>query len=67
MHTTPSCVTMMYICVYERFHTYILIGTHDTVDYSKKCCKVETIPSLELKQMRHYIITNCDEVVPRIE
>jgi len=43
------------------------LSVFQTIDYSKKGCKVETIPSLELKQMRHYIITNCDEAAPWIE
>jgi hypothetical protein len=43
------------------------LSVFQTIDNSKKGCKVETIPSLELKQMRHYIITNYDEAAPWIE
>jgi hypothetical protein len=43
------------------------LSVFQTINYSKKGCKVETIPSLELKQMRHYIITNCDKTAPWIE
>ena len=43
------------------------LNVFQTIDYSQKGCKVETIPSLELKQMRHYIITNCDKAAPWIE
>jgi hypothetical protein len=31
------------------------------IDYSKKGFIIEKVDSLEMQQMRHYIITNCDE------
>jgi hypothetical protein len=31
------------------------------IDYSKKGFIIEKVDSLEMQQMRHYIIANCDE------
>jgi hypothetical protein len=37
------------------------LSVFGNIDYSKKGFIIEKVDSLEMQQMRHYIITNCDE------
>jgi hypothetical protein len=37
------------------------LSVFSNIDYSKKGFIIEKVDSLEMQQMRHYIITNCDE------
>jgi hypothetical protein len=37
-----------------------------SIDYSKKGCKVEHISISDMLQMRHYILSNCEEAIPWI-
>ncbi|XP_012701433.1 uncharacterized protein LOC101786371 [Setaria italica] len=37
------------------------------IDYSKKGCKIEPISRFDMLQMRHYILSNCDEAIPWIK
>lgn len=37
------------------------------IDYSKKGFTLEPIPQVQMKQMRHWILTNCDEVMPWVK
>jgi hypothetical protein len=37
------------------------LSVFGNIDYSKKGFIIKKVDSLEMQQMRHYIITNCDE------
>jgi hypothetical protein len=43
------------------------LSIFSAIDYSKKGFRMEEISTEDLLKMRHYIITNCDEVAPWIE
>jgi hypothetical protein len=38
-----------------------------SIDYSRKRCTLENVSDIDLQAMRHYILTNCDEVTPWIK
>jgi hypothetical protein len=37
------------------------------LDYSRKGSTLEKVSDIEMHRMRHYILTNCDEVTPWIK
>jgi hypothetical protein len=38
-----------------------------SLDYSRKGSTLENVSDIEMHRMRHYILTNCDEVTPWIK
>ena len=37
------------------------------IDYNRKGCTMEKVLDIHMQKMRHYILTNCDEVAPWIK
>ena len=37
------------------------------IDYSRKGCTIEVVSDIDMHRMRHYLLTNCDEVTPWIK
>jgi hypothetical protein len=43
------------------------LSVFGNITYSKEGFIIEKVDSLEMQQMRHYIITNCDEATLQVK
>lgn len=40
------------------------LSIFSNIDYTKKGFAIEQLTRLDMQRMRHWILTNCDEVIP---
>ena len=43
------------------------LSIFSNIDYSKKGATINSLSATEIHQMRHYILTNCDDTVPWVK